>query len=330
MKTLFQLLTFSLAFLLISCGGEVSTSSNSSSNTTEQATTEADTTETTRSGPTAANDETTSTRANHNCEIAAKNLAGNQLWIRDKEILAAIVADSATLDPDMGESHRILEIYDTKTCERIERKILPVNFSPDYPYYLAQMNYNNAHQIVGIRGLSAVFVYDVETKTLLPELTPEYKAERFGEDAQSGMIQRLEVWEKYLIGYAQDYGAFVFDLTNSAAPKAMMPFAEVRKSDESYASLFLLPSQDGGVQAIVPSYDANEDEFTINPLLDQPTQMDTNVPASARNNRFLVLREANDARTPVAIDLLEHKKMDLPADIAAKKTQEILAWMKTQ
>lgn len=325
MKTLFHLLTFSITFLLVSCGGEMSTTSTG----TDQVTTEEDTTDNS-TGPTSANDESTAIRANHNCDIAGKTLTGNQLWIRDKEILATIVADSATLDPDLGESHRILEIYDTKTCQRIERKILPVNFSADYPYYLAQMNYNNANQIVGIRGLSAVFVYDVENKQLLPELTPEYKAERYGEDAQSGMIQRLEVWEKYLIGYAQDYGAFVFDLSNSAEPKAMMPFAEIRKSDESYASLFLLPSQNGGVQAIVPSYDANEGEFSINPLLSEPKQMDTNVPASARNNRFLVLREANDARTPVAIDLLEHKRINLPADMANKKTQEILDWVKKQ
>lgn len=325
MKTLFQILTFSLAFLLLSCGGEVSTSSN----TTAETSVETDTTVSNRSVPSSA-DENTVVRANHNCEVAGEVLDGNQLWIRDKEVLATIVADSATLDPDMGESHRILEIYDTKTCQKIDRHILPVNFSPDYPYYLAQMNYNNAHQIVGVRGLSAVFVYDVENKKLLPELTPEYKAERFGEDAQSGMIQRLEVWEKYLIGYAQDYGAFVFDISDSNDPKAMMPFAEVRKSDESYASLFLLPSADGGVQLIVPSYDATEGEFSINPLLDSPSQMNTNVPASARNNRFLVLRESNDARTPVAIDLLEHKRVDLPADIAAKNTQEILAWMRTQ
>ena len=225
MKTLFQLLTFLLALFCVSCTGDTG-SGSTSSESSEQATVETDTTSTTRSMPTAADGENTAVRANHDCEIDSEILEGNQLWIRDKETLVVITADSTTFDPDYGDSHRILEVYDTKTCERIERQTLPVNFSPDYPYYLAQMSYNNARQIVGIRGMSVVYAYDVESKAMLPELTPEYKAERYGEDAQSGLIRRLEVWEKYLIGYAQDYGAFVFDLSDAQDPKALLPFAE--------------------------------------------------------------------------------------------------------
>lgn len=305
---------------MIACGSEPSPSQGQdSSNSDTSATSTEEYT-----------DDTTPPRSNHDCTVAGKVLDGNQLWLREREVLAVILADSSTYDPNYEDSHRVLEIYDTKSCERIARHELPVNESPDFPYYLADINYNNSSQLVAIRGFNSVYCYDIQNKQLLPQLSPEFKSERYGSDASAGMINRVEVWENYLVGYAQEFGAFVFDMSQSGQAKAVMPFAEYEVPEEGFASLFLLNEDDQTVQAILPAFDVNEGEFSINPIFSKPKKVNTNIPANARNNRFLVLREENEAKTPIALDLLEHKEMPLPTDVAAKKTQDILKWMRSQ
>lgn len=263
------------------------------------------------------------------CEIAGQVLEGNQLWSREHGLIAAIVADEETRDENYGDSHRILEIYDATTCERIDRQILPVNVSPDFPYYLAEMNYNNAIEMLAIRGFDKVYLYDMDSRQLLPVLEPQYQGERYAEDAQSGMIYRLELWENYLVGAAEDMGVFVFDLTDRQNPEALLPFAEYEITEEDFGSLFLVSSTGADQQIIMPTYDIENDQFTINPLFDQPKELNTaNISASARNNRYLVIREANEARTPIAIDLQARRLIDLPANVAGQSTQQILQWMR--
>ncbi|MCB9285745.1 MAG: hypothetical protein H6560_00400 [Lewinellaceae bacterium] len=266
-------------------------------------------------------------RASHNCQVSGEILEGNQLWIREKDILVVIKADSTTLDPDYGPSHRILEVYDTKDCNRIERKVLPVDVSPDFPYYIAEITYNNNSQLVAAHGFNNIYIYDVENRQLLPQLQPQYMTERYGVDAQSGMIQRLEVWEKYLVGYARDYGSFVFDLSDKQHPSPVPAFAEYEVETQVFHSLFLLESQ-GGYQAIMPSYDYEANEFSINPAFKNPIALNTDVPRSARNNRFLVLRRADAEKTAVAFDLKNRKAVALPENIATQQTRNILDWLK--
>ena len=150
---------------------------------------------------------------------------------------------------------------------------------------------------------------------------------RSGVDAQSGMIQRLEVWEKYLVGYARDYGSFVFDLSDKQNPKPVVAFAEYEVQTQVFHSLFLLESQ-SGYQAIIPSFNYETDEFSINPAFAAPTALNTDVPKNARNNRFLVLRRANEEKTALAFDLKNRKAVPLPADIATQQTKNILDWLK--
>ena len=321
MKFLLQLFLTTTLFVLVSCGSEPSSSQ------TQTADNQADSTNTTAEEY---SDNTEPPRSSHNCTLAGKVLDGNQLWLREKEILVAIVADSSTFDADYGDSHRVLEVYDTKNCKQLDRKILPVNESPDFPYYLAKINYNNANQLVAIKGFNNIFCFNLQNRQMLPVLSPEFKTERYGSDASAGMINRVEVWEDYLIGYAQEYGTFVFDMKNANEPKAIMPFAEYEVPEEGFSSLFLLEEGTEGVQAIMPMFDINEDEFSINPIFEKPKQISTNIPANIRNNRFLVLREQNEAKTPIALDLQKHKSLELPENIANQKTQDILKWIKAQ
>ena len=266
----------------------------------------------------------------HNCTVEGKVLEGNQLWLRDKGLLFCIVADQETQDKDYGDSHRILEIYNTKDCSRIGREILPVNFSPDFPYYLAEINYNNSNQMVAIKGFQSVYCYDLKQKRLLPELTPNYLEERFSEDGNSGMISHLEVWENYLVGHAVDNGAFVFDLSTGNSVKPVLPFAEFKVSENNFSSLFMLSSGSENVQAIIPAYDADADVFSINPLFKGPQKLSTNIPKSAKNNRFIILRQQGGNRTPTAIDMQARKTIQLPEKIAQSENKGILNWLKQQ
>lgn len=267
--------------------------------------------------------------ARPDCAVAGEVLPENQSWSREHNLLIAIVADSTTYDENLGASHRILEIYDATTCERIDRQTLPVNVSPDFPYYLAKINYNNNSRMMAIRGFDKIYLYDLANRKLLPALTPRYSGQRYAADAQSGMILRLELWEQYLVGAAQDMGVFVFDLTDRQNPAPLLPFAEYEISETDFGSLFLVSSMNDGQQIIMPSFDADNDEFSVNPLFAQPKELNTaGISASARNNRFLVIREANEARAPVAIDLQERRLVNLPADVAGRQTQQILQWMR--
>lgn len=310
------LLSFSF---LTACGGGMQTSSPETPSTTD----------TTQTQVYEDNSQVPATVQKPECDITGKVLETNQLWSREHGLIAAIVADEETRDENYGDSHRILEIYDANTCQRIDRQILPVNVSPDFPYYLAKINYNNTIQMLAIRGFDRVFLYDLANRKLLPAMEPVFKGDRYAEDAQSGMIHRLELWENYLVGAAEDMGVFVFDLTDRQNPKAMMPFAEHEITEDDFGSLFLVASAGNGQQIIMPSYDINNNEFSINPLFDSPKALNTaNISASARNNRFLVIREANEARTPVAIDLQARRLVELPANVAGQSTQQILAWMR--
>lgn len=265
----------------------------------------------------------------HNCTIAGKALEGNQFWIRESDILIAIAADSTTQDPELGDSHRLLLVYDTKQCSLLSRQVLPVNSSPDFPYYLSEITYNKESQLVGIRGVEHFYCYDVAGRKLLPQLKPVFKTERSASDASSGMIQRLEVWEDYMVGYAQEYGTFVVEMKNKTTPKPILPYAEYELPEGGgYASLFLLPSTGEDVQAIVPQFSLSDNTFLINPLFPQPKKIERTTIKGATNNRFLILREASAGRSPIAVDLVQAKSIDLPSDIAGKPTQEILNWVK--
>jgi len=275
--------------------------------------------------------ETTPIPPRQHCEIAGKVLEHNQFWAKEANTLVCVVADKETEDAELGDSHRILEVYDTRTCELVERKVLPVNSSPDFPYYLAKITYNNSSKMVAIRGFDKIYCYDVEDRHLSTPIRPAFLNERYAEDAQSGMIKRLEVWENYLIGYAQDKGVFVFDMANRQRPQALMPFAEFEVLEgERYNSLFLLKSKNDTYQAILPSYNSNKGEFDIHPLFQKPKKMVTQINKRYRNNRFLILKEirSDGTKRPIAVDMKKMERVLLPEEVASQKNTAIIEWVK--
>jgi hypothetical protein len=269
------------------------------------------------------------------CEIKGKVIDGNQITFIKLNRVIYLSATSETQDINFGDSHRHLVVLDGRTCAEIFSKNLPVNRSPDFPYYLSEINYNNLTRAVAIRGFDQVYVLDLENLKLSKALKPAFLNTRMTEDAQSGMITRMEVWENYLIGHASGKGAFVFDLNNLEEIKSVLPVAEYEiDKGTNYSSLFLLHGNDStsAVQALMPVYDEDNAQFALNPLFAAPLRLQTNVNQAFRNNPFLVLKalEPNGNGSPLAIDMKKMKLIDLPENIQHKKDTEIIQWLKRQ
>lgn len=277
--------------------------------------------------PRSANQTTRTLKQQQKCAIKGKILEENELWLKDQGKMVCIIADSSTYDANLGMSHRILEVYNTYTC-KVELKLtLPVNVSPDFPYYLADINYNNESKIVAIKAAKTVYCLDLGTQKMLPLLSPKFKTKRALADPSSGTIIRLELWEDFLVGYAQDLGTFVFDLSSAEGPKPVLPFAEFQLGDTRFNSLFLLPSGQNKYQAIFPNYDWEEESFVINPIFKEPTSIETSVQKSALDNQYLVLRQA-DKQSAILVDMKAKKNQVLPSEMLNKTTKEILTWAK--
>lgn len=320
MKFIQQAFLSLLLLSIFSCDGNFATQTENNSNSSEDTT---------------SSDQATPAQTKPDCQVAGTVLDGNRFWAAGENLIVAIAADEPTADPNLGDSHRILEVYDGSNCQEVFKEILPVNRSADYPYYLSDITYNKTSHLIAIRGFDKFYVFDLAKRKLAGPLNPKFLNKRITEDAQSGSILRMEVWENYLIGYAEGMGPFVYDISNADNPQAALPLAEYElEKGTNYNSLFLLKSMDeaNGYQALLPVYDYDNGEFRINPLFQAPRKMDVNINKAFKNNRYIVLKEeGGGARNlPIAIDMGKRSLVDLPADVAAKKDTEIIEWMKRQ
>ncbi|MEM9820541.1 MAG: hypothetical protein AAF985_05695 [Bacteroidota bacterium] len=267
----------------------------------------------------------------HNCTLSATPLDGNECYLKTAQQLVCILADSTTKDIDFGESHRILEVYDTKDCSLLSRATLPVNYSPDFPYYLSLETFEDKNKMICTQGYEYVFCYDVEGRKMLPRLVPKYLQERSAEDAQSGAPQGLQFWENTLLGYAQDYGAFAFDYSDKFKPKAFLPTAEFAPADggATFHSLFLVRTKEGFYQALVPVIDEEDMRLQVRVLFERARKINPVLDKNVRNNRFLIFKDLEaTAENRLAIDLQRIESVVLPPAIASQKTSAILAWLK--
>jgi hypothetical protein len=261
------------------------------------------------------------------CEVSGKLLEENQYIDIELNLYVVIKADSSTHDPELGASHRILEVYESASCELLQREVLPVNVSPDFPYYMAQINYNNISQLLAIYSTEEVYLYDLSQQALNGPYRPLFPSERYGVDAQSGHIQQLEMWEDYLVGYEQDYGAFAFKLKADGTAEAIMPLVEHESETQQFHQLFVLASSGGGQQLLLPSYDRSSNTFKINPVFDEPIPLKMEDMRTAQNKRFVLLQDQRPRRDAIVLDLLEHKRRSLPGDINRADDDDIVDWM---
>ena len=266
------------------------------------------------------------------CDTSGQIMQGNEMWMNDERLLLRILATPATRDATLGDSHRFLEVLN-ENCQVLFSMELAVDQSPDFPYTFAKINYNKINGWVAIQGFSQFYLLHLPDLKLAGPLAPSFLNERYAEDAQSGRINKLEVWEKYLIGHAEDLGTFVFNLTESG-PSPTLPLAEYSVDGGfEYHSLFMLPSASDPSysQLLTPTYNATTGSLEINPLLEKPTKLDGQLNPAFRNNRYLVIKAMDEAgnKYPIAIDMLLQQRIPLPPDVAKMKDTDIIKWMRS-
>lgn len=261
------------------------------------------------------------------CPVKGDVLDRNRYFSAGQNRYVVIKSDSSTRHPELGPSHRILEVYAMPSCSLVQRKELPVNVSPDFPYYIAAINYNSVSRLLAVHGAERIYLYDMKADALRGPFEPQFASERYGVDAQSGHIKQLEVWEDYLIGYAQDYGAFVFKLETNGEATPVMPLAEHESETQVFHQLFALSSAGGGQQLILPSYERRSNTFKINPVFEAPIPLKTDDIRTAQDRRFVLLEDQRPRRDAIVLDLLEHRRRTLPADISRAEEDDIVDWM---
>lgn len=258
------------------------------------------------------------------CEPDAEVLEENRLLIRELGLGVFIAADSTTYDEGLGQSHRLLIAMDLSNCEEVDRRLLPVNVSPDFPYYLADISYHRTRGVVAVKGLKTVLCYDLKSKTVFGPVGPEYKSKRELADAQSGNIQRLEIWEEYIIGYATDLGPFSFTIEADNSLKPYLPAVEF----PDFGALFLVPTTDDRVQAIIPSM---EDQppygFAIETLFEQPMELEGE-PLALPPYYALLGQTANGKH--VVVNIRNKKRMELPDNLNQASVDQVKNWLEEQ
>jgi len=264
----------------------------------------------------------------HQCILAGTVLEDNSYWIKTAQTLVGISADSTTKDMDFGDSHRIFTALNTADCSILFKETLPINRSPDFPWYLNTNTYESVNQVLCMQGISFIYCYDVSSKKMLPQMKPEFYKKRVALDAQSGTPAGLAIWEQYLIGYSLDLGGSVFDLGNKTAPKAILPSAEFySENDESYHSLFLLANKDGKYQAVMPTLNEDQDGMIANPLFKKVQALNPTINKSVKDNRFIILN-SSDGKSKTAIDMEKMSTIEVPTEVLNKNVSVILEWLK--
>lgn len=167
-----------------------------------------------------------------------------------------------------------LEVLNDSDCEVLDAQLLPNTQDGPANYRLAELEYNSLLHFVGISGYKEVFYYQLDSLYLGGPLSPSFGHPVYMEDAQSGQILRLEVWEDFLIGYAEGCGAFVYDLRSLRDARSLLPFQEWEMASGTYHSLFLLPTDNNLYQPIMPVLDAQSGLINLELFFPKPVRID--------------------------------------------------------
>ena len=253
-------------------------------------------------------------------------LPGNEVQLDEEKRMLAI--ESATDDP--ASAHRRIRLYNTLNCTVLDEQALPAGASEDQDYFIADITFNKLSHLVGIRGKYRVFVYDMLAAKLLPELEPRYPESVMEESRQAGTVEKLEVWEDYLLGFEAVRGAFAFDLSTPSEPRPMLPLASFQSPEEGWRSLFLLPSGPE-YQAMVPFYDPATQRLDLNLVFSEPQPIFLNQSRPSPDGRFVVLRVSDVAQArAVVVDLEGGKRIALPDVYARGNDDQLFEYLRSR
>lgn len=304
---LFGLLTYSACSEPSNTNTTATTNANTSTAATETTTKDSLTTNTANTQASSTPKVTTVLK---NCDIKGKVLADNKLFLRQAKQDIYIVANQKS-----ANKHCALEVYDKTNCQQVFQQLLP---PIDFPYTLAKINYNNSKQLVAIKGYDKIFCYDINKKQLSKPLIPKYAHECENMDAQSGLIKHLELWENYLIGYAQDHGTFIFDLNNNDKPKALLPHTEYHiKGSSVHNPMFLLTSKDNEQQILLPKFNKRDQSFELGVVWDAPKKIGKI--NTSPDKRYILIENKN--QQPIsALDMRIQQTQVIPKEMKDQKT----------
>jgi len=178
-------------------------------------------------------------------------------------------------DTSHGGAFRKLVVLSDKNCSLQDERVLPSDVDQPIDYRLADLKYNSAFHFLGISGNGSIYCYRLDSLSLAGPFEPKFIHPTIGEDAQSGQIVRLELWEEFLVGYSEDYGPFAFDLRHLPQAEPISPFREWQTEQGRYHSLFLFPgNQEGYYQPIVPIYDQQTRTINLEIFFPEPVAID--------------------------------------------------------
>lgn len=221
-----------------------------------------------------------------------------------------IAQERVFLRPD-EEDNWLVEVYHLYTCQRKAMYAIPPNEPAEAPYYLANLNYNNAHRQLAIRGTRSFYLLDLSAGQLSEAITPSFPEELLS-DASSGMIRHLEVWENYLVGALSDGACFVYELSDKGT-KIVEAAAVYTSKGAVPQALFLIPNDTGHYQAILPTLNGSESGFEVRPVFDHPLLLDTTALIYAAGSPYLRIKERGgntigiDMRNATLLPQIEQK-----------------------
>ncbi|GEM_PF-4097365 len=248
-------------------------------------------------------------------------LRRNELWFADVGVLVQLVNAPQ-------EQHVALIVRDT-ACHIRRRWVLYQDRATDFSCFLADISYNQSSKLVAVRGFDQLWCYDVMRDTLCPPQRPEFLLPRELSDAHAGRILRLELWEYYLLGWAEEEGAFAFDLLQGM-PRAVLPVAEYVLPNEMVRSLFLLEADSKGrQQAIIPWYDYEASAFRVQALFERPLFLELAAAPVAHPVRYVLLTSTDegDDRLWHVVDLQKGDMLVLPPHLVSASGEAVRRWL---
>lgn len=260
-----------------------------------------------------------------NCKTDNKTLPENVVGLPVVGVTAFIGANETTKDSDLGDSHRIFEVKTAANCDVLFSETLPVNVSPDFPYYLSKDACNEQLGLIGVRGFQSAAVFEVHTKKLYKNLKPQFAKSREAADPTSGMISNLIFDQNYLYGYAVDYGVFAFDMKKNGSP--VLPISEF--SDTQIFGFLRSMNQ---VDLIIPIVTFDENgvlDLQMKNVFERTIRINPALKFKFQNGRYIIFKEKRGASPTnhLVVDMKKKERLDLPKEIATGTMKQVMNYL---
>ncbi len=150
----------------------------------------------------------------------AKYRLGSEVVFPEIKTIIRIAADSAAYNENnLPCLRQLVTIEYGNGFSVINKILLPVNVSSDFPYEIVLHHNERNLKYVVIKGYYHFHIYNVSNNKLSEKLIPKFASAEHA-DSQSGSLSKFKLTAdgKTLSGYALDFGNFEYDLSNPDYP----------------------------------------------------------------------------------------------------------------